>query len=101
MGGVPRHWEYDDVFDALEQGCGDLLVELRRHIESVSPGRRLLLASRDIASPIEIPAWSRLTGHRLVAADHPFYLIERKHTQEPKGPNQHSQSVTKSSTKEE
>ena len=75
---VPSHWEYDDVFEGLELGCGQLLLDLKLHMSTLSPGQRLMVASRDIGSPVEIPAWCRLTGHRLLAANPPFYLIEPK-----------------------
>jgi tRNA 2-thiouridine synthesizing protein A len=72
---VPPDWEFDDVFDALELGCGQLLLDFRMHIRPLPDGARVMLATRDIASPREIPAWCRLTGHRLVAQSHPYYLI--------------------------
>jgi tRNA 2-thiouridine synthesizing protein A len=75
---VPQEWKYDDVFDAMELGCGQLLLDFRMHIRPLPEGAVLLLATRDIASPREIPAWCRLTGHRLMAQSHPYYLIEKK-----------------------
>ena len=78
MSHVPADWEFDDVFEGLELGCGQLLLDLKLHVQTLAPGKRLLVASRDAGSPVEIPAWCRLTGHRLLAAVPPFYLIEPK-----------------------
>jgi tRNA 2-thiouridine synthesizing protein A len=80
MGHVPPEWEFDDVFDAMELGCGQLLLDLRMHIRALPDGARLMLATRDIASPREVPAWCRLTRHRLVAQSHPYYLIQKNGT---------------------
>ena len=78
MSTVPVHWQYADVFDALELGCGQLLLDLNLFIRRQPPGVKILLATRDVGSPVEVPAWCRLTGNRLVEATHPYYLIERK-----------------------
>jgi len=78
MSTVPGHWQYEDVFDALELGCGQLLLDLNLIIRRQPAGANILLATRDVGSKVEIPAWCRLTGNRLVEAAHPFYLIERK-----------------------
>lgn len=78
MSTVPGHWQFEDVFDALELGCGQLLLDLNLFIRKRDPGLRILLATRDVGSKVEVPAWCRLTGNRLVEAAHPYYLIERK-----------------------
>ena len=75
---VPADWEYDDVFDGLELGCGQLLLDLNLYVRTLPPGARLLVASRDLGSNVEIPAWCRLTGHHLLRDNPPFYLIEPK-----------------------
>ena len=75
---VPSDWEFDDVFDAMELGCGQLLLEFRMHIRPLPEGSIVMLASRDIASPMEIPAWCRLTGNRLIAHSHPYYLVKKR-----------------------
>lgn len=77
---VPSDWEFDDVFDAMELGCGQLLLDFRMHIRPLPEGSIVVLATRDIASPIEVPAWCRLTGNRLIAQSHPYYLIEKRQT---------------------
>ena len=75
---VPSDWEFDDVFDAMELGCGQLLLDFRMHIRPLPEGALVVLVTRDIASPMEVPAWCRLTGNRLVAQSHPYYLIKKQ-----------------------
>lgn len=78
MSRVPHDWRYDHVIDSLNHGCGQLLLDLKLEFEQLAAGTRVMVASRDAGAPIEIPAWCRLTRHRLIAAQPPFYLIERR-----------------------
>jgi len=78
---VPNDWEFDDVFDAVDLGCGQLLLDFSMHLRPLPEGTRVMLATRDIASPLEVPAWCRLTGHRLIAHSHPYYLIKKMNNQ--------------------
>jgi len=67
-----RSWQ------AGETGCGGLIVGLRREITQVEPGALLKVTALDPGARVDIPAWCRMTGHTLVAADHPTYILERK-----------------------
>jgi tRNA 2-thiouridine synthesizing protein A len=71
-------WERDDVFDGGDAGCGDLLYDLRFRFRDLRAGTRVLVRALDAGAPVEIPAWCRMTGHRLLRASHPFYLIARR-----------------------
>jgi len=42
------------------------------------PGTMFRLRATDPAAPEDIPAWCRMTGHALVSANHPIYIIRRK-----------------------
>ena len=68
----------DATWDAGDLGCGDLVLQLRFRMEALSPGAVLRLVALDPGAPVDLPAWCRLTGHALLAADHPVYLIRRK-----------------------
>ena len=68
----------DAEWDAGDMGCGDLVLELRGRVEALVAGRVLRLTARDPGAPADIPAWCRVTGHALVSAQHPIYLIRRK-----------------------
>ncbi|MFO0845582.1 MAG: sulfurtransferase TusA family protein [Gemmataceae bacterium] len=67
-------------WDAGDMGCGDLVLALRIRLNAIAPGGVLQVTARDPAAPLDLPAWCRLTGHHLVAAEHPVYKIRRKET---------------------
>jgi len=67
-----------EQWDAGEIGCGALIFELRNRMERLQAGDRLEVVSRDPGSPVDLPAWCRMTGHTLVSAEHPVYVIERR-----------------------
>ena len=68
----------DAEWDAGDMGCGDLVLELCARVEALVAGRVLRLTARDPGARADIPAWCRMTGHALVSAQHPIYLIRRK-----------------------
>jgi tRNA 2-thiouridine synthesizing protein A len=68
----------DAVWDAGDLACGDLILQLRGRMEGMRPGQVLRLVALDSGAPEDLPAWCRLTGHTLLATDHPIYLIRRK-----------------------
>jgi len=68
----------DVEWDAGDRGCGELVLELRLRLDGMAPGRILKLIARDSGAPADIPAWCRMTGHTLVAEQHPVYRIRRK-----------------------
>lgn len=65
-------------WDAGDMACGELVLALRVRLAALPPGAALRLRATDRAAPEDIPAWCRMTGHRLLSADHPTYLIRRK-----------------------
>ena len=65
-------------WDAGDLGCGDLVLELRQRLEAMRPGQVLTLTAYDPGARADIPAWCRMTGHALIAAQHPVYQIRRK-----------------------
>jgi tRNA 2-thiouridine synthesizing protein A len=67
-------------WDAGDLGCGELVLELRQRLEAMRPGQVLILTARDSGARADIPAWCRLTGHALIAQQHPVYQIRRKET---------------------
>lgn len=80
MAGYPRHWDFDEIYDSVDRGCGDFIMDLRGVMAGLHPGAVLMIASRDAGAPVEIPAWCRLTGHLLVAAEPPFFLVRKRDT---------------------
>jgi tRNA 2-thiouridine synthesizing protein A len=68
----------DDQWDAGQMGCGELVMLLSAHLRKMEPSQVLRLIARDEGAIEDIPAWCRLTGHRLILARHPEYFIERR-----------------------
>lgn len=66
------------VWDAGDRGCGELVLELKMRVDALAPGVVMQLITRDPGAPADIPAWCRMTGHVLLAEQHPTYLIRRK-----------------------
>ena len=70
--------EAQETWDAGDLGCGDLVLELHGRLKRMRPGEVIKLCARDPGAPEDLPAWCRLTGHRLLHAQHPNYWIQRK-----------------------
>ena len=68
----------DTVWDAGDLACGELIVRLQLRMREMRPGQVLRLVALDSGAPADLPAWCRLTGHVLLAADPPVYVIRRK-----------------------
>jgi len=78
---TPKRMEDDfavTFWDAGDMGCGDLVLELRLRLQQSGPGDVLKICAHDPGAPEDLPAWCRLTGHKLMRAEHPFYWIKRK-----------------------
>ncbi len=65
-------------WDAGEMGCGELVIELWFRLKEMSTGETIQVTARDPGAPEDMPAWCRLTGHRLLWQQHPVYIIQRK-----------------------
>ena len=74
----------DAVCDGGDLDCGSgLLLIIRSAMAPLSPGKALLVKSREISVKEDMPAWCRMVGHRLLdvrGADDgtTHYLIENK-----------------------
>ena len=71
---IPHH----DAWNAGDLACGPMLLALKGRLERLAPGQFFRLLTRDEGAPVDVPAWCRLTGHRLVLAAHPYYYLERR-----------------------
>jgi len=65
-------------WDAGDMACGELILELRGRLAALSAGETIELVVRDPGAPEDLPAWCRLTGHTLLQARPPTYVIERR-----------------------
>ena len=70
----------DVEWDAGDLGCGDLVLQLMGRVTAMRPGEVLRLVALDPGASADVPAWCRMTGHALLDAQPPVYLIERKET---------------------
>lgn len=57
-------------------GCGELVLELRFRMADLAKGAQLHLIATDPGAREDLPAWCRMTGQRLVRAEHPDYWIQ-------------------------
>ena len=65
-------------WDADELGCGGLILGLRRALGPLREHDLLELLACDAGASVDIPAWCRVTGHDLVLAAHPAYIIRKR-----------------------
>ena len=68
----------DVEWDAGDLASGELMVQLMLRMSAMAPGQVLRLTTLDPGSRADLPAWCRMTGHTLLEAAHPVYLIRRK-----------------------
>lgn len=69
---------HDEFWDAGPLGCGELVIELRRKLLPMQPGKIIQVIALDPGACEDMPAWCKMTGHALVDAQHPYYWIKRK-----------------------
>ncbi len=67
-----------DHWDAGNLGCGELVLELRKRLAVLAPGELFALVAHDLGVAEDLPSWCRMTGHELVEAQPPSYLIKRR-----------------------
>lgn len=67
-----EHW------DAGESGCGALIVGLKSRLDGIPGGHLLRITAHSKGARVDLPAWCRITGHTLVEADHPVYVLRKK-----------------------
>jgi len=65
-------------WDAGDIGCARLLVELRARVSALGAGEEIEVVARSPGAPEDVPAWCRMTGHVLVSAEHPVYVVRRR-----------------------
>jgi hypothetical protein len=75
---APPEWDCAATYDAEDKACGDLILDLRMFFLPLQPNTRVCIRALDPAAHIDLAAWCRQTGHRLLEARPPFYLIQRR-----------------------
>jgi TusA-related sulfurtransferase len=68
----------DSFYDAGDLGCAyGPLNEIAGLMRSLSPGQTVEVRATDPSVAVDLPAWCRLTGHKLVTRQGDRYLIRR------------------------
>ena len=67
----------DERWDAGDLGCGYLVAELHSRLDRMKPGQTIEVIVKDPGARVDLPAWCRMSGHHLLSADHPVYVIRR------------------------
>lgn len=67
-----RHWH------AADAGCGRLTMGLKRQVDQMQAGELLHVTASDAGARADLPAWCRITGHVLIFASHPDYVLRKK-----------------------
>ncbi|MBI3864256.1 MAG: sulfurtransferase TusA family protein [Planctomycetia bacterium] len=75
---MPSPDQSQSEWDAGMMGCGELILELRMRLNRLPPGATFKLIARDPGVAEDLPAWCRMTGHRLQVVAPPEFLIERR-----------------------
>ena len=69
----------DASFDGGDLDCGNgLLLLLRQHLDPLARGQVLEVRSTESSVEQDLPAWCRMTGHELVDARPPRFLLRRR-----------------------
>jgi len=56
----------DALVDAGESGCGELVMLMAQHMKALPPNAVLEVRAYDLAAAVDIAAWCRMTGNRLL-----------------------------------
>ncbi|HVA89357.1 MAG TPA: sulfurtransferase TusA family protein [Chloroflexota bacterium] len=77
-GTLPR-FGADAFYDAGDKGCGDgPLDDIAFLIRKMPAGQTLEIHATEPSVAVDLPAWCRLTGHRMVEHTGDHYLVRRK-----------------------
>jgi len=72
-------FDADRFYDAGDAGCGDgPLDEIAALLHQLKSGQTVEVRSTDPTVAVDLPAWSRLSGHKLIAQQEDRYLLKRK-----------------------
>jgi TusA-related sulfurtransferase len=71
-------WGADTFYDAGNKGCAEgPIQEIAALMSSLATGQTLEVRATDPTVAIDLPAWSRLVGHELMAHQEDRYLLRR------------------------
>ena len=64
-------------WDAGEIGCARFALELRRRMKALGAGDTLRIHTVDPGAETDLPAWCRMTGHELLHAAPPIFVVRK------------------------
>jgi TusA-related sulfurtransferase len=68
----------DAFYDAGDKGCAEgPIEEIAALMRQLSPGQTLEVRATDPTVAVDLPAWCRLAGHKLVTHQNDRYLLRR------------------------
>jgi tRNA 2-thiouridine synthesizing protein A len=75
--------EADHEFDASGKYCADLTPAIKAAMRDLASGETIAVHCDDATARTDVPAWSRLTGHRLLQTieqddTRTTFILERK-----------------------
>jgi tRNA 2-thiouridine synthesizing protein A len=81
----PNDLTPDRSLDLGDQSCGDLVMEIMKTIQVLTPGQILKVHATDPAASIDIGAWCAMQNHELIAGptgtDNADYYIQKGESQ--------------------
>ena len=66
-----------EVWDTGDLECGELLLPLRKRVEALGVGEVIQLITRHTSAAMDLRAWCRVTGHRMIKSEPPRFYIQR------------------------
>jgi tRNA 2-thiouridine synthesizing protein A len=79
------------MLNAGEQTCATLIMSVRQAITPLAPGEILAVVSYDPSARLDLPAWSRMTGHDYQGIDehenHTIHYLRKRGTPDGEDPD--------------
>jgi tRNA 2-thiouridine synthesizing protein A len=70
--------EIQNLWDAGDLGCGELIIELHKKMKKMQSGEIIEVIAQDKGAIEDLPAWSRMTGNKIIKMNHPNYFFQKK-----------------------
>ena len=80
---APEDWACAAAYDAEDKACGESIFDLRFFFQPLPAESRVRVTALDPSAPVDLTAWCRSTGHKLIDWHHPYYLIEKRANNKP------------------
>lgn len=68
-------YQYDELYDAGPDSCGELIVKLFLKMKKMDQGQVIKVISYDLGAVEDVPAWCRMQGHELLTMNEEGLLV--------------------------